>query len=500
MVVEPKKITKSIGLTRTEQFLSQLCDRTFLKVWSYPNPFRKQGKELCDLIAVFENHVFLFFDRENKAFQANSKDTSFAWERWKKEAIDKQIKSAKKARNHVLQHRDEIYLDAKCVTRMPVKLPDSNIMIHTMVVAHGAREACLAFSSDNVTGSLAISYSDNPDDAVSLPFMISLERNEVIHVLDSGAAELILTELDTFHDFVGFIVAKEAAISKYSVLAYCGEEDLLASFYHNFDEVRKEHYIGTLDNSINAVMVGEGQWQAFINSGPYRRKKQADKASYFWDELIQKTAQNALDGTLLGDGGIFESKSAIYEMAKEPRFSRRGLSEAMIQAIRKFPDMDGRPSRNLSFMPSYQKGTGYVFLQVRHPRIETLDYDQTYRPVRTELLEIACGVARNKFPHLTKVVGIAIDAPKFTTKNSEDFLLMHCENWTDAQRRFYEEANTEARFFESPNLKTAIKTFSNFPAPPKSSKRAKMGRNDPCHCGSGKKFKRCHGNTGTGFI
>jgi uncharacterized protein YecA (UPF0149 family) len=22
---------------------------------------------------------------------------------------------------------------------------------------------------------------------------------------------------------------------------------------------------------------------------------------------------------------------------------------------------------------------------------------------------------------------------------------------------------------------------------------AKVGRNDPCHCGSGKKFKRCHG-------
>ena len=22
----------------------------------------------------------------------------------------------------------------------------------------------------------------------------------------------------------------------------------------------------------------------------------------------------------------------------------------------------------------------------------------------------------------------------------------------------------------------------------------KLGRNDPCHCGSGKKFKQCHGN------
>ncbi len=25
---------------------------------------------------------------------------------------------------------------------------------------------------------------------------------------------------------------------------------------------------------------------------------------------------------------------------------------------------------------------------------------------------------------------------------------------------------------------------------------AKTGRNDPCPCGSGKKFKKCHGNAG----
>lgn len=24
----------------------------------------------------------------------------------------------------------------------------------------------------------------------------------------------------------------------------------------------------------------------------------------------------------------------------------------------------------------------------------------------------------------------------------------------------------------------------------------KVGRNDPCHCGSGKKFKKCHGANG----
>jgi hypothetical protein len=61
-------IDKSVGQTWTEQYLSHLCDRTFLKLWSYANPFKSDGKELCDLIAVFENNIFLFFDRESRTF------------------------------------------------------------------------------------------------------------------------------------------------------------------------------------------------------------------------------------------------------------------------------------------------------------------------------------------------------------------------------------------------------------------------------------------------
>ena len=30
------------------------------------------------------------------------------------------------------------------------------------------------------------------------------------------------------------------------------------------------------------------------------------------------------------------------------------------------------------------------------------------------------------------------------------------------------------------------------PKPPKPEKLQKLGRNDPCWCGSGKKYKRCH--------
>jgi hypothetical protein len=79
----------------------------------------------------------------------------------------------------------------------------------------------------------------------------------------------------------------------------------------------------------------------FIASEPYKRKKEADKDSYLWDELLQRTAQNALDGVLLGDGDVFTSQSAIFEMAKEPRFARREFARAMKNAINSFPETEG---------------------------------------------------------------------------------------------------------------------------------------------------------------
>ena len=66
-----------------------------------------------------------------------------------------------------------------------------------------------------------------------------------------------------------------------------------------------------------------------------------------------------------------------------------------------------------------------------------------YRIKRQAILELACGAAKSRFPDLKTIVGIAIDAPKFVDKNSEDFILMDCENWTEEDRTYYEEGNKE---------------------------------------------------------
>ena len=64
------------------------------------------------------------------------------------------------------------------------------------------------------------------------------------------------------------------------------------------------------------------------------------------------------------------------------------------------------------------------------------------------MLEVACGAAKLKFPHLKKVIGIAIDAPKYASTNSEDFVLMDCQNWTDEERAHYAARQSGVSIFQ----------------------------------------------------
>lgn len=483
-------IERSKGVTPTERLLGDLAERTFANLWSYPNPFKEDGKELCDLLVVFEKRVFVFFDRESRRFDGADKDFMVTWNRWRKEAIDKQIKTALGATRYLKSGRP-IYLDEKCTTPFPMVLSGDE-HIHRFVIAHGAREACLAFSDANVAGSLAIAYGEPVHAAAHFPFMLNLDRNDPVHVLDTHNLEIVFAELDTVFDFSAFIEEKEQAIARYDLTIYCGEEDLLAHYFLNFNKDLSRYKIGTTDDSFNCLMIGEGEWEGFVELPPYKRRKVANQTSYLWDELINRTGSNALRGHLLGNADVWNAKSPIHEMAKEPRFHRRALSEQIISSIRNFPEEMGPVARNLSFMPSFFADMGYVFLQIRHDSFG--DYENEYRPLRQAMLEVACGAARNKFSHLKKVVGIAIDAPKFTKRNSEDFLLLECAEWSDEQEKHYRELNEELRFFSSPSLKVEFRSNRDFPQnPSKIRQRKKIGRNDPCPCRSGKKYKRCCG-------
>src|SRR5438874_1117912 len=90
--------SKSTGTTPSERILSQLCEKTFLNFWSYPNIFRDQGntarggqgKEICDLLVVFGRDVIIFSDKD--CAMPDSGNSGLDWSRWYDRAVAKSAK------------------------------------------------------------------------------------------------------------------------------------------------------------------------------------------------------------------------------------------------------------------------------------------------------------------------------------------------------------------------------------------------------------------------
>ena len=453
---------------------------------------KDDGHECCDLLAVFENHVFIFFDRKIDLEGTTDKDPQVLWSSWKSKVIDAQIRTAQGAERYLRSGR-ALFLDGKRTVPFPLNINIDTMIVHKIVVAHGAKEACERFSDANVYGSLGVSYGHKDHD-MPFPFMIGLDKNNPVHIFDSHNLPIIFAELDTFYDFSRYLDAKIEAIRELQFLSYCGEEDLLAHYFLNYDESEKRYFIGSKDKSFDSVLIGEGEWKDFIKFDIYKNKKKADRVSYFWDELIQKTCQNALDGTLLGDSGLLHGhRSAIHEMAKEPRFVRRALSQKMLDSVDRFPAPKDEMMRNVNLMPSFFPNKAYVFLQIM--ATEEIRQRPQYRELRQRMLEVACGAAKNMRDELKTIVGIAVDAPKFHKEIAEDFLLVDCSNWTADTRQEYSELNKELGFFASSTMTQYEERVTDF-IPSENThqrlaKNTKIGRNDSCPCNSGRKYKKC---------
>jgi len=458
-------IRKSEGFTSTETLLHKLAEKTFLKLWCYLNPFKKNNKELCDLIGFFENHIFIFFDKNINSYK-NTPNLNLAWERWYREVVSKQIKQARQAEKYLLKSFP-LFLDAKLENQLPIQYSAENLIIHKIIIGHGASEPAHEFYAGKSSSSMMISYEEdfeeNPN--LNIPFLVRLNKFERVHFFDSYSLEIIFNELDTISDFTNYLNEKERLIHNQKILTYCGEEDLLAVYFQNYN-VDKNGYSLNFNTNVSNICITEGDWKDFSTSQIYLNKKQKDQISYIWDKIIQVTCQNALEGILLGNSDIFNGKSAIVEMAKESRFSRRILSGHLKEAIICAHKLPVSPNKIQQVLRAFQKPSSkdvfYVFLLIIHPVLMGYEKeDENYRKVRQHMLNIACGTLKNKLPNLKKVIGIAAYIPGTKEMgNSDDFILLECEEWTESQQNYYLEENKIRNFFS--NMAFNYKKSSDF--------------------------------------
>jgi SEC-C motif len=497
---ERTPIHRAKGVTLSERYLNNLCERSFLSLWSYPGVFRDQkvggrgnGKELCDMVVVFDRHVLIFSDKHCSF--PESGNMQLDWQRWYKRAILGSADQAWGAERWLKKYPDRVYLDRACTQKFPLPIPPSqSARYHLIVVAHGSENRCK--EEFGGSGSLMLNSSlgrQSTIDELSLsPFMIGdLDLNRTfVHVFTESTVNVLLQTLDTISDFVAYLEKKENLIRSGTMLSAPGEEDLLAFYLSRVNKSGAHDFV--VEGDYNGVVLEEGFWEDFCN-GPVREEQlRQNRVSYMWDGLIERFARHALNATqyYTNHTELSSTEIGLRFMARETRTARRLIAKGLIAMYNNTPD---GMSRTKCLKSLSEKGLFYVFLSL--PKPDFASYEQ-YREARFGLLDACCMIVKYRFPEALDIVGIASEPVRQNAGSSEDLLYLDTREWSD-------ELNKEAAQLQEHlgilTSGTFYKTHENeYPEPiVKKNVRAtavpKVGRNALCPCGSGKKYKYCHG-------
>lgn len=270
---ELRKDRQSNGLNDSEQYLGKLAKISFLTLWSHQNVYRDVGKELADLLVVCGNIIIIFSDKSIK-FNVDV-EINVGWKRWYKKAVTESVWQLSRASRWIRNQPDRIFFDASCKHRMKLEQTGNSLEIFRIAVANGAAVACVSHFSGG-SGSLMI--SPNVDPADPPPFVVGNPGgdNEFVHVFDEANLHILLQELDTISDFVGYLRARERVIRNKNLVISAGEEDLLAQFMIDINEYGEHDFVIESGKSLTDQQlfgVEEGSYKAVRDRPEYLRKK-----------------------------------------------------------------------------------------------------------------------------------------------------------------------------------------------------------------------------------
>ena len=448
-------IVRSEGVTDTERYLAKLSDRTFLNLWSYPNPYRSQklagagdGKEICDLLVVCAPHVLIFSE---KNITWTDKPVDVAWPRWCRRAIFDAATQLKGAERWINEFPDRVFLDKLCAVPFPLAFPPSERRrVHRIVVARGAEEAGRKHFNGGL-GTFVIKPDlkglnhCNPNATTYMPFAIGDidPDGDYVHVFDDVSLEIVVRELDTISDFTEYLDKRADFIRSGRLEAAHGEEDLLAYYAIRTNETGEHDFTppeGRKWEEVAPIAIGAGNWTRYISNPQYHAKKQAEKVSYVWDRLIEVFTCHLLGGTTIVLPGhtysLTNSEIAVRHMALENRFLRRGHSEAVLGALEIGRSKDVFFRAMLSPEATAKSETGFFFLTLKYLRsMDDRGGYERYREMRAFYLQTYAQALLMKHPHIQQIIGIAMEPPGQGRGASEDIVYAAQMEWSDADRK-----------------------------------------------------------------
>jgi len=389
------------GLTPSEKFVAAICERSFLRLWTHPNPRGKKGKELCDCLIVCGPHIIIISVKE-----IDYKDTGdkTGWDRWVKAAIEKSASQIWGAERWLESASDVERSDGRVVA-----LPEKDRrQYHRISVSLGGRR--------------------------DIPIMWGDLGHGFVHVCDEYSVGELFSAIDTITDFTEFLTRTENLANSGVQIVFDGGgiEDLLGLYLMH--DRSFEVAMGT-DEQPAMMIVHDDLWREFKASEHYEAMQRDLSSSYMWDRLIEVYVEDLLtDGIFdMHSKEVTRNELALVTMALQPRSYRATLADSFIDFLK---------NDDSSVASRAAKGHGdsaFVFLIGK----------SSDREIRSQELGLRCLVIRGRLADTKTVVGIATDRPGTSDIGySSDIVCIHIDQITDEIERQVTGIQEELGYFK----------------------------------------------------
>lgn len=375
-------------MNEAEQFVSELCQHSFLSLWTYPNPRGKKSQELCDVLVVCDPDILVISVKEIEFKNTDKPEVDLI--RWQKKAVKESVKQVFGAERRLGLVDTVTTNDGS----MGLHLPNlATRKIHRIAVAIGG---------ENKVPIASRTYENKGE-------------QKFVHVFDRISFRIIMQELDTITDFVRYLRARKELNAE---VLMEGEEDMLALYLPN----------GRVFSDHDVICIEGGYWNELVKHPQYIRGKKENKISYKWDKLIEKLSQRLLNNKHHGNSDLNNAEKALRIMAREDRFTRRGLAKSFIDFFEK--SYDGKTRARILTDPGLAT---YVFLASKSK-------------CRNEALAHRCIVARYLHPQKTQVIGISTDNSNPLYNSSGELFYFDCPMLTPELKSFAKMAHEKGIF------------------------------------------------------
>jgi hypothetical protein len=348
--------------SKSEELTFQICRRSFLSLWSYPNPRGGGTSELCDVLVVCDPNIIIISVKDIGFKHQGDPETQAL--RWYRRAVLKQVKQVYGAEHWIQLDRHDAVIRSDGTEGVPFP-PKDRRRIHRVVIAIGGAPG------------------------IPLPFG-HFGKGNFVHVFNDTVFDTLLRTLDTITDFTDYLTAKEKLFHTSPENVACDHElDLLAWYLGDARSL----------SLLEPIVPLQDAWEHFQNSPQFQAKQKADEDSYLWDFIIETVSHDIAERTFeVGEESLSENEQIVRVMAREPRLARRVLSQSLWQFLDR-ARTDGWASR---MVQSSLRGVGYVFL-ARNA--------STSKELRAKELRVRCFIARAMLPNVEAVLGLATETP-----------------------------------------------------------------------------------------